>query len=179
MADAQESITRLKDKIRRHGWGITVDEHLAFVQPELAALYATWRAKADALGALPRREDLDMRSLKPYLEHLSVVERIETGLGTSRYRVRLQGSFMTEIFGHQTGKLMEDAVAAELAERWTSVQDVILEAGLPLRVVGTYRQEPMEHLVAEALAVPLGNGGEPPVSVLAATYYRSRYKNEL
>jgi len=43
---------------------------------------------------------------------------------------------------------------------------------------GTYRQETMEHLIAESLAVPLGNGDAPPVSVLAATYYRSRYKDE-
>ena len=49
----------------------------------------------------------------------------------------------------------------------------------PLRLQGTYKQQDMEHLIAESLAVPLGNGGQPPVSVLAATYYRSRYKGEL
>ena len=66
----------------------------------------------------------------------------------------------------------------ELAERWTGVYDAILEAGRPLRLVGTYRQEAMAYLIGEAFAAPLGNGDLPPVSVFAATYYTSRHKNQ-
>jgi len=67
----------------------------------------------------------------------------------------------------------------ELAERWTCVYDAMLEMQKPLRLQGTYKQQDMEHLIAESLAVPLGNDDRAPVSVLAATYYRSRYKGEL
>jgi hypothetical protein len=179
MKTAQDPIRRLKDRIRRHGWGISVDETLSFAQPELTDFYAIWLAKAEKNGGLPRREDLDMRSLKPYLEHLSVAERIEVCPGKFQYRLRLQGSFIAEIFGSSTGKLLDEVVAPELAERWTCVYDAMLEMEKPLRLQGTYKQQDMEHLIAESLAVPLGNGGQPPVSVLAATYYRSRYKGEL
>ena len=45
MADLRDPIARLKARIARSGWGIRVDETLYFVQPELVALYALWRAK--------------------------------------------------------------------------------------------------------------------------------------
>lgn len=178
MAGTRDPLARLKDRIRRHGWGTSVDETLSFVHPELIALYALWREKADQAGTLPRREDLDMRALKPYLEHLSVAERVLAAPGKFSYRLRLQGSFMAEIFGPNTGKLLEEAASPELAARWTCIYDTLLELKQPLRLQGTYRQEGMEHLIAESLAIPLGNGDLPPASVLAATYYRSRYKDE-
>jgi hypothetical protein len=177
MRPARDPIRRLKDWISRQGWGISVDETLSFAQPELVALFELWRAKADEVGGLPPREMLDIRSLKPYLAHLSVSERVESAPGKFSYCLRLQGSFMVEKFGNHTGKLLEEAVPRELAERWTYVYDALLDMKRPLRLQGTYRQEAMEHLVAETLAVPLGNGDRAPVSVLAATYYRSRYKD--
>jgi hypothetical protein len=179
MGITRDPVARLKDRIRRHGWGISVDETLSFVQPELAAFRALWQAKAESAGGLPRREDLDMRSLKPYLAHLSVAERVEASPGKFSYRLRLQGSFIAEVFGSNAGKLLDEVVAPELAERWTCVYDAMLEMERPLRLQGTYKQEAMEHLIAESLAVPLGNGDRAPVSVLAASYYRSRYRGEL
>jgi hypothetical protein len=178
MRITQDPVARLKDRIRRQGWGISVDETLSFVQPELAAFHALWKAKTEAAGGLPRREDLDMRSLKPYLAHLSVAERVETASGKTAYRLKLQGSFIADIFGSNAGRLLDEVVTPELAARWTCVYDAMLEMERPLRLQGTYRQQDMEHLIAESLAVPLGNGGRAPVSVLAASYYRSRYKSE-
>jgi PAS domain len=178
MADARDPIARLKDKIEKSGWGLSVDETMTFAKPELTILFDLWRLKADTLRALPRREDLDIRLLKPFLRHISVVERIANASGKSSYRIRLQGSFLVEFFGDQTGKLLEESVPPELAERWTGVYDALLEAGRPLRLQGTYQQERMEYLVGESLNVPLGNGEGPPVSVLSATYYTPRYLSE-
>jgi hypothetical protein len=177
MADLRDPITKLKARIAKSGWGIRVDETLSFDQPELTALYALWRAKADELGGLPPREMLDIRSLKPYLAHLSVSERVESAPGKFSYCLRLQGSYMAEMFGNQTGKLLEEAAPPELAERWTFVYDALLEMKRPLRLQGSYKREGMEHLIAETLAVPLGRAGHDPISVLAATYYQSRYKD--
>jgi len=177
MADLRDPIAKLKARIAKSSWSIRVDETLSFNRPELTALYALWRAKADELGGLPPREMLDIRSLKPYLAHLSVSERVESAPGKFSYCLRLQGSYMAEMFGNQTGKLLEDAAPPELAERWTFVYDALLEMKRPLRLQGTYKQEGMEHLIAETLAVPLGNGNRNPVSILAATYYQSRYKD--
>lgn len=174
MADARDPIARLKEQIKKSGWGVAVDESLSFVQPELTILYDIWRVKADALKGLPRREELDIRLLKPFLRHVSVVERVTVAPGKTDYRIRLQGSFLVEFFGNQTGKLMTDSVPSDLAERWTGAYDALLEAQRPLRFQGTYNQERMDYLVGESLAVPLGNGGAPPVSILSATYYTRR-----
>jgi hypothetical protein len=176
MTDASDPIARLKDRIRASDWGVAVDETLSFNQPELRALADLWRAKADALGALPQREDLGMRLLKPFLRHISVLERVAPPPASS-YRVRLQGSSLVDYFGDQTGKLMEESVPRDLAERWTGVYDTLLEAGRPLRLVGKYNQERMDYLIGEAFAVALGNGDMPRVSVFSATYYTPRHKN--
>jgi hypothetical protein len=177
MAGARDPIARLKSKIEKSGWGLSVDETMSFAKSELVLLFDLWRAKADAMRALPRREDLDIRMLKPFLRHVSVLERVAGESGKSSYRIRLQGSFLVEFFGDQTGKLLEESVPAELAERWTGVYDAILDARRPLRLQGTYEQERMEFLVGESLNVPLGNGDAPPVSVLSATYYTPRYRS--
>jgi hypothetical protein len=178
MANARDPIARLKDKIKIAGWGITVDETMSFVKPELAILFDVWRAKVDGMKALPRREDLDIRLLKPFLRHVSVVERFAGASGKSGYRIRLQGSFLVEHFGDQTGKTLDEAVPGDLAERWGAVYDAVLDARRPLRVRGTYEQEQMDYLVGESLNVPLGNGDAPPVSVMSVTYYTPRYKDE-
>ena len=104
------------------------------------------------------------------------MERVTGPPAKSSYRTRLQGSFLVEFFGDQTGKLMEESVPPELAERWTGVFDTILEARRPLRLVGTYSQERMSYLIGEAFAVPLGNSDLPPTSILSATYYTPRHK---
>lgn len=177
MTDLEDPIARLKDRIKILGWGVAVDETLSFNQPELRALADVWRAKAEALMALPRREDLDIRLLKPVLRHVSVLERVVGPPAKSSYRVRLQGSFLVDFFGDQTGKLMEESVPPELNERWTGVYDTLLEARRPLRLVGSYSQERMDYLIGEAFAVPLGNGDLPPVSILSATFYTPRHKS--
>lgn len=174
MAGMTDPIADLKVRIRKQGWGIAVDESLAFNQPELRSLAELWRAKAEAMNALPRREDLDIRLLKPFVRHLSVVEQVRVD-GKSAYRLRLQGSILTEYFGTHTGKLLNEVVPPALAERWTAAYDALLATRKPLRLVGTYEKGKMDYLIAETLAVPLGNGDLLPVSVLAATYYTPRH----
>ncbi|HEY2835463.1 MAG TPA: hypothetical protein VGI89_02765 [Rhizomicrobium sp.] len=175
MTGAEDPIAKLKARIKERGWGTAVDETLSFNQPELLGLFDIWRAKANALKALPRREDLDMRLLKPFLKHLSVSERVDLG-GRFSYRLRLQGSIMADYFGSQTGKLLEEAAPPDLAERWIASYDALLQARRPLRLVGTYDKGKLDYLIAETLAVPLGNGDLPPNSILAATYYTPRHK---
>ena len=64
----------------------------------------------------------------------------------------------------------------ELVERWVACYDTLLLARQPLRLVGTYDKGKMDYLIAETLAIPLGNGDLPPASVLSATYYTPRHK---
>lgn len=172
---ADDPIARLKDRIKTEGWGVAVDETLSFNQPELRALADIWHAKAGAMKALPRREDLDIRLLKPFLRHLSVAERVDLGQRFS-YRLRLQGAVLENYFGSHTGKLLEETAPPHLAERWIASYDALLALRRPLRMVGTYDKGKMDYLIAETLAIPLGNGDLPPVSVLSATYFTPRHK---
>jgi hypothetical protein len=179
MTDARDPIARLKKQVKDLGWGVIVDETMSFDQPDLTKLLELWRTKREAKGTLPRREDFGMRSLKPFLKHVSVLERIADGSSSRQYRIRLQGTMLAHFFGDQTGKLLEDAVPPALAERWAGVYDAVLDAGRPLRMIGTYDQESMNYLVGEALAIPLGNGDAPRSCVLSAAYFTPRHKSKL
>lgn len=177
MTDARDPIARLKDRIKESGWSVTVDETLSFTHAELSSLYGLWRAKADAIGALPSREDLDIRVLKPFLRHIAILERVTGADGNSGFRIRLQGTTMAHYFGDQQGKMLDAAVPQDLAQRWTGIYDALLEARRPLRLRGSYETENMNYLMTESFAVPLGNGDAPPVSVLSATYFMPRIKS--
>ena len=136
MADLRDPIARLKARIAKSGWGIRVDETLSFAQPELIALYALWRAKADEMGGLPPREMLDIRSLKPYLGHLSVSERVESAPGKFSYCLRLQGSYMAEMFGKVTGCCKGRGGSMHIFDKSTRFfgGNAIVAGGLPLAV---------------------------------------------
>jgi hypothetical protein len=174
MTDLRDPIARLKDRIKDSGWGVAVDETLSFTHAELSSLYGLWRAKAEAMGALPSREDFDIRMLKPFLRHIAILERVPDAGGKSQYRIRLQGTTMAHYFGDQQGKMLERAVPSDLVERWTTIYDALLEARRPLRLRGSYEAENMNYLTTESFAVPLGNGAALPVRVLSATYFMSR-----
>ena len=127
MTDTRDPIARLKKRVKESGWGVTVDETMSFDQPDLAKLLELWRTKREALGALPRREDFGMRSLKPFLKHVSILERIPACSGHC-YRIRLQSTMLANFFGDKTGKTLEDAVPPELAVRWAGVYDAVLDS---------------------------------------------------
>jgi hypothetical protein len=177
MTDVHDPIARLKDRVKESGWGVTIDETLSFTHVELSSLYGLWRAKADAIGALPSREDFDIRMLKPFLRHVAILERVTGADGKSGFRIRLQGTTMAHFFGDQQGKMLESAVPPDLVDRWTSIYDALLDARRPLRLRGSYETENMNYLSTESFAVPLGNGAAPPVSVLSATYFMPRIKS--
>ena len=63
-----------------------------------------------------------------------------------------------------------DTVAAAINERHGENRAAAIAASIS-------DKQALEHLVAETLAVPLGNGNRNPVSILAATYYQSRYRD--
>jgi hypothetical protein len=171
----QDSIARLKARVKEAGWGVTIDETLAFQRPDLKQLLELWQTKAVARGGLPLREDFDMRALKPFLRHLSIVERMPDEAGRPHFKFRLHGSLMAQQFGDQTGKFLENAVPPHLVEGWNLGYDAILEAGRPVRVISFYGQENANYLTGETFAVPLGSKEGGPVAVMAATYFTPRH----
>ena len=84
---------------------------------------------------------------------------------------------MAHFLGDQQGKMLDSAVPQDLAQRWTGIYDALLRSRRPLRLRGSYEAENMSYLTTESFAVPLGNGGAPPVAVLSATYFMPRIKS--
>lgn len=174
MSEPRDPIAVLRAKVKEAGWGVTIDETLDFAQPDLRTLLEVWRQKAAARGGLPTREDFDMRTLKPFLRHLSIVEKVPDDAGRPHFRFRLHGSLMAQHFGDQTGKFLENAIPPHLVDGWNLGYDAILEAGRPVRVLIHYGMESVSYLTGETFCVPLGNGSTAPVAVLTATYFTPR-----
>jgi hypothetical protein len=174
MAEESNPLLRLREKARQAGWGVELDETLSFERPELKHLYDLWRLKAAEVGGLPARSDLDARMLKPFLRHITIVERAPDAEGRPHFRFRLQGSALVEHFGEQTGKLLEDSIPPGIVEAWNAGYDALLAARKPVRVLTYYQMPSVDYLTGESFSVPLGNGGAPPASVLTVTYFRPR-----
>jgi hypothetical protein len=155
------------------GWGTRCYEDLDFVQPELNALRDVWRTKALAIGPLSRT-DLDARLLKPFLPHISLIERAAEPSGAARYRMRLCGSEIVRRFGEQTGRFVDDFIPAKLLPRWTASTDAVLGCIAPLRLVSRFEAPQVSWLDGETFAAPLANGGAPPDTIFTATYFAKR-----
>src|ERR1700743_2928394 len=101
------SADRLNTLAKNEGWAMRVDTTLQFDAPELNALREVWAEKAKAAGGLPSRADFDARTLKPFLRHISIIERATNGAGRMSYRYRFYGSALAQRFGEQTGRFIE------------------------------------------------------------------------
>ncbi|MEJ0043687.1 MAG: PAS domain-containing protein [Rhizomicrobium sp.] len=120
---------------------------LDFTQPELIALRKVWEEKAKAAGGLPSRADFDARTLKPFLRHISIVERATNPAGRPSYRFRFYGSALAQRFGVQTGQFLELSIPPDRLDRWIAAYDAVLDAGGPDAVPQLFHDSP--RLVSE------------------------------
>jgi len=147
------------------------DSALNFDAPELNALRDVYRAKARAAGGLPSRADFDARTLKPFLRHISIVERAENSAGRMSYRYRFYGSALAQRFGEQTGHFIEMSVPMDRLPRWIAAYDAVLEAKTPMRFISHFEIPRISHLNGESFSAPLANEGRRPNTILACTYF--------
>jgi hypothetical protein len=161
----------LNDVSRREGWSMRSDTALKFVAPELNALRDVWFEKAQAAGGLPSRADFDARALKPFLRHVSIVERAINPAGRSSYRFRFYGSALAQRFGEQTGQFIEMSIPPDRLPRWIAGYDAVLEAGAPMRFLSYFEIPRVSYLNGESFSAPLSNGARKPTTILAATYF--------
>src|SRR5262249_27492609 len=142
---------------------------LQFEAPELNRLRDLWLAKAG--GGLPSRADFDAATLKPFLRHVSIVER-ETGpSGRPSYIFRFYGSALTHRFGEQTGQFLEMSVPPDQLRRWIATYDAVLEAGGPMRLVSALDIPQVSSLNGESFCAPLANGARKPNTLLVCSYF--------
>jgi hypothetical protein len=156
---------------QKEGWTMRSDTALKFDAPELNALREVWNEKAQAAGGLPSRADFDARALKPFLRHVSIVERAVNPAGQSSYRFRFYGSALTQRFGEQTGQFIEMSIPLDRLPRWIAAYDAVIEAGAPMRFLSYFEIPRVSYLNGESFSAPLANGGRKPTTILAATYF--------
>ncbi len=149
-------------------WHQAVDPTLAFSDSYYAPILETWRAKAGS-HAMPARSQMTARDLKDYLRHIVIIQREEEN--PPRYRWRLIGTSLTEIVGHNTGKLFDDTVPPEHLMRWNESCDLILRSAQPWRFLGRVQLSGREYLKAENLYLPLADDNNIPSFVLGICRY--------
>ncbi|MEI9885410.1 MAG: hypothetical protein WDN08_02735 [Rhizomicrobium sp.] len=147
------------------------DTVLAFDAPELNALRQVWEEKSRAAGGLPAREAFDARTLKPFLRHISIVERALNAAGRPSYRYRFYGSALAQRFGEQTGLFIEMSVPMDRLARWIKAYDAVLEGGRPMRFLSYFEIPRVSYLNGESFSAPLANDGRKPNTILACTYF--------
>jgi hypothetical protein len=143
-------------------WFYRSDPALDFARPELVALCALWREKAAAAGGLPPRAAFDMRSLKPFLRNVGFLEQIG-----GRFRFRLFGSALAELFGERTGQYLDEMTSPTLLRNWTAAYTMIVRHGGPVRIFN-YRLSPVVN--GEMFAAPLVPDAQADALLIVAAY---------
>ena len=163
----------LDRKAKLEGWPFRCDATLDFERAELNEVRDLWRSLAMGKAA-PSRADFDARTLKPYLRHIMIIERVFIGPGRWRYRARLTGTGVAEIIGDPTGKFLEEQLPLELVPRWTSTYDTTLDGGQPLRLVAEFELPQLAFLRGEALIAPLTDRNGKLTLVFGCIYFKPR-----
>ncbi len=143
------------------GWFFRCDPSLAFSRPQLSALAELWYAKRGA-RSLPSRADFDMRSLKPFLRNISLLER-----SGGRYRFRLFGSSLVELFGERTGQHLDEMTPPALLENWSAAYEMLLQHTAPMRFFN-HKLSPVVN--GEIFGAPLAPDTDGNPLVMAAAY---------
>jgi len=133
--------------------------------PALRRLYDYWLQKCRALGRLPSRPEIDPGEMKRILRYVILfdVERPKSGAGDGlyRFRHRLVGTHIVELFDHDLTGLYVDQTssAAEYPQVYERLAAVV-DCREP--VYGHYHAPTpnREFVQYEHLTVPLASDGE-------------------
>jgi len=155
---------------KRYRWPMICDPFCRFTYHGHEELLALWRSLPSE-GGIPYRRDMTARLLRPYLNSVAIYERVENSNGEVRYRVRLMGSRIVQVFGELTGKFLDEAVPEDYVARWHALPDVTLGTGGPVRLLIRSDTFNKAHMVAEYLCVPLRADDGAAKLVLYAGHY--------
>lgn len=150
-------------------WPTECDATLAFERQELRSLLGIWRDKAG--DGVPPRAAFDMRTLKSFATHIYILERVGQA-DAKRFKFRLFGSALLQLFGEHTGHFLDEMVKPEMLPSWTAIYGAVLDARQPLRIVTHFLLPSSDFLRGEMLAAPLADAAGIENMILAATYVR-------
>ncbi len=160
------------DRAQAAGWPFTCMPAQDFENAPLAGALELWRAKASG-RPMPCRADMTARAMKPYLTHMSLLERVLAD-GRPRYRIRLHGSTLARYAGDSTGKFLEDSVSPERLESYAALYDTVLALRAPVRVVSFYQAPEIDYLMGESLLAPLSVPVSDTPMLLSVTFTKPR-----
>jgi len=163
-----DPVEDLRAQARVGGWPVAFDPTLTFDRSGLKRFVELWESKRDG-KALPRRRDFSARELKSTLSRIMLFEKVEG----PRYRIRLMGTGLVQVWGDMTGKFVDEALPPRLQPRWKGMIEATLALGRPLRIVARVEFLEKTFLVAEIASVPLCDDSGRPVLVMAAIHASS------
>ena len=144
----------------------------AVTQPVLRPVLDYWEQKR-AGRAMPRRQDIEPAELKAYLPHISLVEPLPGG----DFRYRLVGSAITERYGrNSTGKTFREIYPdrPDIALWLTRVMEAVVAHRRPVLATGSLGAVGKEHVLSEALLLPLSDDAGNVTTIFGATRYSMR-----
>ncbi|MGA7712111.1 MAG: PAS domain-containing protein [Rhizomicrobium sp.] len=139
---------------KHYRWPGLCDPTCKFFYAKHRDILALWRSLAGSEG-IPFRREMTARRLQPYLKSILLYERVEGGHGERRYRVRLMGSKIVQVFGEFTGKCLDEVIPANFLPRWEALPDAVLRTGAPVRFLVRSDTFDKAHMVAEYFCAPL------------------------
>jgi hypothetical protein len=169
MESREQAIAQFNAQAKDRGWVQTCDPGNAFIMRECEELIALWdRARGDR--ELPLRDDLPVRSLKPYLPRLAMVEQVNND--PPQFRYRLVGTIVTRTLNERTGQTFDhESATQEQRERWTCSSLLSLRIKAPLRFPVVIQKI----TVGEMLLLPFTDeAGEPRFVMAHGRYEPSR-----
>jgi hypothetical protein len=164
-----DPVLALNRRAREESWPVRCEEGLEFDHSELNALRDIWLARAER-RAVPARSDFDARMLKPYLRHVSILERVRTDGATSRYRKRLSATSTTEMLGETVGMFLDEYRQPCAVGAWTCIMDTILDRSIALRTISRMSHPRSFDLIAECFVAPLADSRGEATLILACSY---------
>ncbi len=173
MPSAAAAIGAFNQRAKVRGWPFVCAPAQDFAHPELDAVCQLWRDKAQA-RAMPCRADLTARAMKPWMTHMTLLERVTESADHRRYRVRLHGTALARYGGDSSGKFLDERVHPDRLAGFVAVYDLLLAIRRPLRVVTHYQAPEIAYLIGESFLAPLELPGAAEPLILSVTYAEPR-----
>jgi len=132
-----------------------IDWTLGFEREQNVLAYAYWKARAGA-RTMPARGDLDPVAMRKFSGHVGLIELRQSRMGSPEYFIRRAGSRWEDVYGHITGKTLEQFLPPDVVPVWHDVLDPIVLRKLPLRLTTQVDAETKNWFDTEMLLAPLG-----------------------
>lgn len=150
----QANFEHIRKTAAQLGAHMLLDPHcVRFRDPALGEALEVWRAIAG--DGIPKRRDMTPKVMRPFLNKVALMERLDQPHGTFRYRARLTGQEFTLAYAEMSGKFFDEVVPKKYLARWKQLIDGVLSAMQPLRCLIVPEAFNRDHSVLEMLLAPL------------------------